>query len=259
MSKQFGIKEVCNLNFFDYTTGDPILRVDYAQNSSVKVTGNRLDVRGGQGFYKLLSFDYEKSAEMMLESGIVDTVLLSKLSGKDITTGAATVPKRELLVTAGATPTITLAATPVSGTLMVYKVTDDRDLSTEQVEGTPSSTTDKWSLSGAVLTLNATSCPSGTKIAVYYDYTSAATTETITVTSNAFPGYMRCTGEGIFTDLVSGSSVPVVFDMLKVKPKNDFEITMKSDAVTQLNLTFDLFSVDDSNGDKVYFKYYILQ
>ena len=43
MSKQFGIKEVLNLDFFDFTTGDPIFRADYCQNSSIKTSAERLD------------------------------------------------------------------------------------------------------------------------------------------------------------------------------------------------------------------------
>lgn len=258
MSKQFGIKEVLNLDFFDFTTGDPIFRADYCQNTSVKTSAERLDVRGGQGNYKLLSFDHTKTSEIAFESAIVDSMFLSKLAGKDLSTGAVDVPTRDLLTSAGATPTITLSATPVSGTLQIWKITDDRDISTEQTAGTPTNA-NQYSISGAVVTLNSTSGVAGTKFACYYDYSAPATTETITVTANAFPPYMRAVGRGIMTDLVSGASVPVVFEFMKIKAKNDFEITLKSDAVTQLNMTFDLFSIDDTNGDKVYFKYYMLK
>lgn len=259
MSRQFSIKEVLNLDFFDFTTGDPIFRADYIQNSSIKTSAERLDIRGGQGNYKLLSFDHTKTSEMMFESAVIDTIFLGKLAGKDTSIGAVNVPTRDLLTSSGATPTITLAATPVAGTLQIWKITDDRDISTEQVEGTPASQTDQFSISGAVVTLNATSGVAGTKFACYYDYTTAATTETITVTANAFPAYMKAVGKGLMTDLVSGATVPVVFELVKIKPKNDFELTMKSDSATQLNMTFDLFSIDDAAGDKVYFKYYMLK
>lgn len=258
MSKQFGIKEVLNIDFFDFTTGDPVFRADYCQNSSIKTSAERLDIRGGQGNYKLLSFDHTKTSEMMFESAIVDSVFLGKLAGKDTSVGAIAVPTRDLLTSAGATPTITLAATPVSGTLQIWKITDDRDISTEQTEGTPASVANNYSISGTVVTLHATSGVAGTKFACYYDYTTAATTETITVTANAFPSYMKAVGKGIMTDLVSGASVPVVFELMKIKPKNDFELTMKADAATQLNMTFDLFSIDEGT-DKVYFKYYMLK
>ena len=260
MSKQFAIKEVLDIDFFDFTTGDPIFRADYCQNSSLKTSAERLDLRGGQGHYKLLSFDFAKSAEMMFESAIVDSVFLGKLAGKDTSVGAIDVPTRDLLTSSGATPTITLASTPVTGTLQIWKITDDRDISTEQTAGTPSSTINTFSISGRTVTLNATSGVAGTKFACYYDYTTAATTETITVTANSFPAYMRAVGKGIMSDLVNGATVPVVFELMKIKPKNDFELTMKSDAATQLNMSFDLFSVDDSaTGDKVYFKYYMLK
>jgi hypothetical protein len=260
MSKQFGIKEVLDLDFFDFTTGDPIFRADYCQNSSLKTSAERLDIRGGQGNYKLLSFDHTKTSEMMFESAIVDTVLLGKLAGKDTSIGVVEVPTRELLTSSGATPTITLSATPVAGTLQIWKITDDRDISSEQTLGTPTTTVNTYSIaSSTIITLNATSGVAGTKFACYYDYSAPATTETITVTANAFPSYMKAVGKGLMTDLVSGATVPVVFELMKIKPKNDFEISLKSDAATQLNMSFDLFSVDDAAGDKVYFKYYMLK
>ena len=43
MSKQLAIKEVLNADFFDYTTGAPLFRIDYASDTSIMTDAERLD------------------------------------------------------------------------------------------------------------------------------------------------------------------------------------------------------------------------
>lgn len=62
-SNQLGIKEPCNINVTKYSAtgnGDFIAYFDYAENTSLETSAERLDLRGGQGNYKLLSFDHTK-------------------------------------------------------------------------------------------------------------------------------------------------------------------------------------------------------
>ena len=84
----------------------------------------------------------------------------------------------------------------------------------------------------------------------------------MTFTADKFPGYFRITGDGIVTDQVDGADYYTKFDMLKVKPQNNFTLTMQSTEATKLNITFDLYAVDvtndDGSTDKVYFNMYEL-
>jgi hypothetical protein len=194
--------------------------------------------------YKLVSFDHTKSTTFQFEAPLVDLSFLSKITGKDLSVGAVNVPKREVLTTVGATPTITLASTPVGTTLKVYLLTASRDHGTVQTAGTPSSTVNTYSIASGVITLNATTAPAGTQIIVYYDYAAGSTTQTVTMTADKFPPYMKIVGEGLVTDQVTGTdTVPVKFTILKAKPKNNFSLTMKSTEATTLSMEFDLFAV----------------
>lgn len=47
MSKQFGFKEVMNFVMYDFTTGEVILRCDYATDTSIETSAERIQVRGG--------------------------------------------------------------------------------------------------------------------------------------------------------------------------------------------------------------------
>ena len=251
MSNQYGIKEVLNSTFYDFTTGAELFYADYMTDGTFETSAERLDIKGGMGNYKLLSFDHSKTMNYKAELPLVDMRTLALLSGKALNVGAVIINKREVLttVTTG-TPTVTLAATPTAGSIKAYLVSG-RDVGVEQTEGTPGTTVNKWSLSGAILTFNNTTAPAGTTVAVSYTYTTAATAKTTTFTADKFPGYVRILGTGLIVDQVTGAEVVSVFDIKKAKPKNNWSITHKSDAATVLTLDFDLYSVDVGT-DKVY-------
>jgi hypothetical protein len=258
MSKQLCLKEVLNLDFFDYTTGDAKFRLDYCTETTVSTSSERIMVTGGQGNYRLTHFDHTRLSTCKIVAPVVDLELVGKMFGIDLATGAVNVPKREILTTSGATPTITLAATPVSGTLQVFKVST-RDLDTEQTVGTPASQENTYS-GTTTLTLNATSCPAGTVLAVYYDYSAPATTQKIVCSASKFPGYYRVVGTGIATDITTGETdVPVVFELLKASPKPDATFTLSSTNPTTLEFDLDLFTVlNTTSNEYEYFRMFVL-
>lgn len=254
MSYQFGIKEVLNCTFFDFTTGAQLFYADYMADSSIVSKAARLDLRGGQGNYKLLSFDHTKDMNFTAKMPLVDLNVLAMLTNKPLSIGATNVPKREVLTST--TQAITLASTPVAGTLKIYLVTG-RDVGTEQIAGTPS-TPNQYSITGRTVTLNATTAPDGTSFVTTYSYSAPATTATTMFTADKFANYVRCTGQGLITDQVTGALIPTVFDFKKMKAKNDWTITQNSTAATELSLDFDMYSVD-VGSDKIYCLFYALQ
>jgi len=251
MSKQFAIKEVVNCWLRKYSDDSPICYVDYASDTTFSYEAERLDLRGGQGNYILVSFDHTKSGMMMLEMPLVDLEFLSQLTGQDLDIGASTAPYRETLTIASSQAT--LASTPTSGSVKVYKLENSRDYGTEQTEGSASNP-NEYEISGGVITVNSSSIADGEKIIVEYTYSTPATTRTITFTANNFPPYMTIDGIGTWLDEYEGAEKTVIFEVFKCKPRNNFTITQKSTEATILTMEFDLFTIDDSSGNKVYMK-----
>jgi|GEM_PF-5133006 len=116
--------------------------------------------------------------------------MLSQLAGKPLITGTAVVLALNENLTASATNTITLSqgTTIETGSLQVFLLTGTRDLGAEQMLGTPGTMPNTYSITGGVITLNATTAPAGTEFVVFYNYTSASTVSQITFTANDFPG-----------------------------------------------------------------------
>lgn len=249
--KQFALKEVLNLTVFDYTLGTQLFYLPYCTETSVSTSSERVNIKGGMGNYQLCSFDFSKEMTAKISVPLLDLNLLAHLCGTTLTTGATTAHKDEVLITAGATPTITLSATPTSGTLKVSLMNSEFDLGTAQTAGTPASQVNTYSLSGATITLSATSAPAGTRVLVSYDYTTAATSQLITVLANQFLDFTRITGQGLWRNVTSGDDEVVSFDLKKTKFKPNMTLTQSSSNPTTLDLDVDLFYVASGN-DKIY-------
>ncbi len=249
--KQFGIKEVMSLAITDYVSKAPIAYIPYATETTVGTTSERLDLKGGQGNYSLTSWDHTKEMSLNINLPLVDLTLLGHLTGSGMTTGATTAHDDDLYITEGATPTITLKATPISGTLKLYVMNSDYDIGEEQLAGTPASTPNKYSITGKTVTLNGTTAPAGTKILAMYDYTTDANANLITVLADKFNEFVRVTGTGVWRNTVSGADEVVSFDFKKVKFKPNFTLTQSSTDATSLDLEADLYFVT-SGLDKIY-------
>lgn len=249
--KQFGIKEVMSLTVTNYSTGVPIAHIPYATETNVSTTSERLDLKGGVGNYSLTSWDHTKEMMLNINLPLVDLNLLGHLTGSGLTTGATTAHDDSIFVTTGSTPTITLKAAPVSGTLKVYLMNSDYDISTEQTAGTPASNVNEYSISDDTITLNATTAPAGTKILAMYDYTTESTSSEVTILADQFTDFVRITGTGIWRNTVSGEDENVSFDFKKCKFKPNFNLTQSSTNATSLDLEADLYFINDGL-DKVY-------
>ena len=255
MSDIFAIKDVMDFTVETYVTsgrGDILFRCEYAKSSTINSPAERIDVAGGGSNYRITALDHGRRTSVANMLPLLDVNALANKLGVALSTGATTANNSETKTTTGATPTITLASTPISGTLKVYLVESGtvRDLGTEQTAGTPATTENEYSISGTEITLNATTAPAGTKVFVSYDYTSGANAKNLKITADNFPSCITIRGRGFYDDETNCSRVPVSFKVHKAKVKPEFELTMAGDAVSEFNFEVDCFTVENSAGQK---------
>lgn len=258
MGKTFAINNTMDLVIEEYAAsgrGTILDVIDYAKSTNIAVTSERIDITGGQGNFQIIGLDHSKKTALNIMLPIVSLNTLAIKLGRSVSTGASTyATKTECLVTAGATPTITLSATPTSGTLVVYTIASgtERDLDTIQTAGTPATTENEYSISGTEITLNSTTAPAGTHIWVSYDYTSGANAENLKITANDFPTFITIRGKGILEDDQANLRVPVSFIIHKAKVRADFELTMANDAATEVAFDCDCYTIKDcTNNERV--------
>lgn len=246
MGLQYGIKEVMDINLLDFKTKQPIVFIDYATATSNENTGERLDLTGGRGNAKQMSFDHSKASTFTLNVPLVDLNLLSILTGDDIGSGVGEIFKREVLTVTGSAGSekITLAQTPISGSVSVYKLEGLRD------NGTPVTvdnvTGKDVDLSGAV---------AGDEVVAFYQYAAPASSKRVSVKSTKFPKAVEIFGTGLARNQEDEQDYPCHVHVFKARPQNNFTFTMSGTEATNLELTFDLYEVKDANGEGQYIDY----
>lgn len=254
MGLQYGIKEVFKLTFWDFVTGKPFAYADYAQVTNNEITAERIDLRGGRGNSKIMSFDHTKNSVLTLNLPLVDLNLLSLLGSEDLVTGAANVYKREeLTITAGAA---VIAETPIDGSVVVYELAGLRDNGQEYTNVASAPAGNQFSITGKNMTFDVTK--NGEKIVVWYQYATPTTAQKISIRPDKFPKTVKITGESIWRNQEDDTDTAVFVTIYKAKAQNNFTLTMSATAATTLELKFDMYEFVDTSGKKDYIDYVVL-
>lgn len=254
MSNQYGIKEVLNLQCFDLATGNPLYYIDYAETSEIDNKAQRLDGFGGQGAYKLISFDYQKLSSMKLKLPLVDTNLLASLMGDTVSTAIQNVFQREVVtVVAGVA---TLSQTPLAGVVpTAFYLSGSRDNGLPLAKVASAPTAAQFSITGSAMTFNI--ADNGKQVVVWYQYATPSTTTKFSMKANKFVTPMKLVGTGIVRDQITGQDKTSIITIYNARFKQDFNLTMAMSAMTSLDLELDMYATLQGN-DQVYYDFVIL-
>ena len=244
----FGIKDAANLTIRNKADKKVFLYTDYATATTNDWTSESVYAKAKN--VNAIRWDYGKAGSLKLSFEIFDLKLLSMLAGSDFVTGATDIAVREVL-TVGTGNKASIKADPKVGSLLVYTLDED-GLSNikEQVLGTPASSPDTYSITTLELTFNATSCPVGSKVAVFYVKSSGATAKTLTINADKFSKNFEIIGDTLIR-ATDGEDQFVQITYLNAKPKSNWSITMSASDTTKLDIEFDLLK-DSASTDMIY-------
>ena len=261
---RYGIKEVADVTFYEINkdTGErdkPVLYLDTLKVSTIEQTAETADARGGKGNPKLITWDYGKEITVTLEDALFSAkslnvmfgrqgASLEAMAGQDITrttvirvTGSGTNVTSDSFVAdvydaeaGSARKNVWMANTvPTGKTGVAYK---DSGITITQL------TTEN----GAQITFtdivtswdNLLKSYIGQKI--FITYTVKATTRTITVSGDSFPGTYYITGDTYARSDVTGKDQFFQFIIPKAKVTSENTITLEAEgdpSVFSMNLT----------------------
>lgn len=256
MSNTFALAEVLDYSVFEFSStgyGDVLFFVDYATKANIITESSRLEIRGGQGNYKILDIDHTKNCTFDSSLPLIDLNALAVKLGRKVTEGARSVPHQEIksVKTVLTDLKVTLSNTPVANTLKVYRLNYERDLGVEIKSGNIAGGNNLYSLTGDTLTFSS-DVTAGTMLIFFYEYTSSANTKNIKITANDFPTFITITGRGIVDDDQAGKRIPVTFKIHKAKVQTGFELTAESTAATEIDFNCDCYTIINSDGDREY-------
>lgn len=254
MSNTFVIKEVLDFTVEKYAVegrGDILFNVDYAGETSINTTAERLPIRGGQGNFKIIDLDHTKDCEYTSTLPLVDIKALATKLGKDIKKGKTIAPfDKTLVVDADGKIVLPTEIVPEDGTMKVYKVKFERDLDEEMEVAEAEVAAGKYKISNGTLEFDKTDCPEGTRIFVSFDYETGIDAQNIKITAADFPQFITIRGRGLVNDDQEGTIIPVTFKVHKAKVRPEFELTMAGDTATELDFTCDCYTIFNADGER---------
>ena len=263
---RYGIKEVADVTFYkinaDGTPGAPVLFLDTLKVSTIEQTAETVDARGGKGNPKLITWDYGKEINVTIEDALFSPKSMSIMlgdgnvafaSGQDVlhtavlradasgvlpsyftadiydeaTKGAA---RKKVYIGSSTTPAGMVALASAGITLKTAVAEDgasiDSNLTNSELQGAAASAA--W----------ASWTDGGKK--VFITYAVKATTKTITISGDSFPGTYYVQGDTYARSDVDGSDQFFQFIIPKAKMTAENTITLEAEgdpSTFNMNLT----------------------
>lgn len=273
---RYGIKEVADVTFYeikdDGTPGKPVLFLDTLKVSTIEQTAEQVDARGGKGNPKLITWDYGKEITVNVEDALFSPKSMSIMLGDGtVQQGGGAYIMKTCVVRMGAT------ANNVTKAQKEYIVADVYDATegSKRVKlylGTGTAPAGQVALNGQLLFTDGqnvsklydedgtiidsdfsaaelkdlyqigqsdtTGAYSGHKF--MFTYWLKATTKTITVSGDSFPGTYYIQGDTYSRSDVTGKDQFFQFIIPKAKMSSENTITLEAEgdpATFSMNLT----------------------
>ena len=256
---RYGIKEVADVTFYsinsDGTRGAPALYLDTLKVSTIEQTAETADARGGKGNPKLITWDYGKEINVTIEDALFSSKSMAIMFGN-----GSVANKAGDIVTKTAVVNI-----DKDGKLPNFFVADVYDavagakrLKVRMDATNPGS--DEIAFANAGITLVSLTSENGNVIdatltkdewttvnleayksqKAFVTYTVKATTKTITISGDSFPGTYYVVGDTYARSDVTGADQFFQFIIPKAKVTSENTITLEAEgdpSVFSMNLT----------------------
>lgn len=268
---RYGIKEVADVTFYeinqDGTPGKPVLFLDTLKVSTIEQTAEQVDARGGKGNPKLITWDYGKEISVSIEDALFSPKSMSLMLGDGQVTHAsnqyvqhtATVrldstgqfpeyfvadiydanhgsARRKVYIGANSAAPAGMVSLADSGIELYSNNFKGAQLVAEDGTALDSTFTSDDILAAAASAVYSTRA--GQK--VMFTYAVKATTNTIVVSGDTFPGTYYVTGDTYVRSDIDGHDQFFQFIIQKAKVSAEQTITLEAEgdpSTFNMNLT----------------------
>ena len=256
---RYGIKEVADVTFYEIDAatgkaGKPVLYLDTLKVSTIEQTAETADARGGKGNPKLISWDYGKEINVTIEDALFSSKSMAIMfgNGSVVNKSAQDITKTAVvrIDANGKLPNVFVAD--------VYDaIAGSKRLKVRMDDVTPAG--DEIAFAKAGITLVSLTSEDGKELdkdltkeewttartelkgqKAFITYTVKATTKTITISGDSFPGTYYVIGDTYARSDVDGRDQFFQFIIHKAKVTSENTITLEAEgdpSVFSMNLT----------------------
>lgn len=262
---RYGIKEVADVTFYEITKegkpGKPVLFLDTLKVSTIEQTAETADARGGKGNPKLITWDYGKEITVSIEDALFSPKSMSIMlgDGSVLKANAQDINKTAVI------------RVDADGKIADYFTADIYDANQGSVRkkvyiGGDTTPTNMVAFASAGISLSASYAEDGTALdstltigelqaatasavapyashsgeKIFITYSVKATTKTITVSGDTFPGTYYITGDTYSRSDIDGKDQFFQFIIPKAKMTAEQTITLQAEgdpSTFNMNLT----------------------
>ena len=222
-SQNYGVREIMNAVLKDFRTKKPVAYFESLTSSAFEITAQSASLRGGQGHPERIIWDSEKDIAMNMTDSLITKASLEVLTGSKFSKGAKIVHKKDVVEVKndGADLAIVLTKIPVvneNHPIFFFKTQDGTNMG-EELTATNTGT-------DVTLTGN-TDLVVGDKVIADYYYEAPTSTQSITITSDIFPGTYILEGTTFWRN-EDGYDIEALYTVPKLKVLPGFTIGMAS-------------------------------
>ena len=256
---RYGIKEVADVTFYsinaDGSRGAPALYLDTLKVSTIEQTAETADARGGKGNPKLITWDYGKEINVTIEDALFSSKSMAIMFGN----GTVANKSADVITKTAVVNIDKDGKLPNFFTADVYDaVAGAKRLKVRMDETNPAS--DEIAFANSGITLVSLTAENGTVIddsftkpewttvgltnykgqKAFVTYTVKATTKTIVISGDSFPGTYYIVGDTYARSDVTGADQFFQFIIPKAKVTSENTITLEAEgdpSVFSMNLT----------------------
>ena len=235
--EQYGIKEVADVQFealeantnLGVDEGDIVMYIDTLKISTIEITADQTEAKGGKGNPPLIIWDFGKEISVTLQDALFTTTSLAVMTSAAVKEASSS-DKVTVRYTEEQTAqeTITLSKTPKTGTKVRWLDLDSG--ARGQADG------------GTSITLtNLTGAKAGDRVKFFYDIEIDGTSQTayeISIDAKNFPGTYKVYGDTVVRNR-NGKDTPYQFVIGRAKVDSQVTFTMEAEgdpSVFDMNL-----------------------
>jgi hypothetical protein len=238
--------KVLDFTVQDYVTRSILFQVKYAQNVSIGQEYQKLEVRGGSDNEVQGTIYHSPVASFKASLPMIDDNVLIVKTGATRKTGAQMNSFEKIYTVDASAGTVTLGATPTTGTLKIYNIDSDENLGTEIIAGTPTSNVEEYSITGAVVTFN--DAKKALKVLTVFDYTTGSTATGLVLVSGKLPSLVRITAKTKSEDK-AGNKVIKTIIVEKAKSDPTFNLETAAGSNTVVPFECEVFGWVNEDGE----------
>ena len=240
MNKQYGLKEVANVIFFNIETNKPEIFFDTLKVSTIENESESAEARGGQGNNKLLSWDFGRTATLTLQDALLSDASLAMLAGNEVQTTGIVAVGRDVatIVDNAGVLEVELKEAPKAGRPISVYLAPNGIITDEVTVG---------DVDGTTVVVSGANAVAGAKVMAFYEFdvTNQDATQ-VTFSGDKFPATYRVVGQTYGRGL-DGKDHEMQFIIPQAKLQSTFSLTMDVENVSVFDFNLEVLVEQGTN------------